>query len=152
VVGRRQLVGLRGLAAAHAARGPVPARIARAALPRLRLLLERHALRDGDRLPGRRLRLRDAPRHERARAHLPRALSPRGLDAAPRAPGAGHERRRPDERRPAPAALRRLPRQPRLLLPRAEGAPVSRSGCAWGALAVALLLGAPARATDPRFT
>ena len=40
------------------------------ALPDLRLLLERHALRDGARVPGLRLPLRDAPRHECARAHL----------------------------------------------------------------------------------
>ncbi len=44
------------------------------ALPGLRLLLDRDAARDGAGVPGLRLRLRDAPGHERARAHLPRAV------------------------------------------------------------------------------
>jgi len=63
-LGRGQLVGIGRRARAHAARRRLPGRANGAAFSRLRLFLDRHAARDGARVPGLWLPLRDAPGHE----------------------------------------------------------------------------------------
>ena len=86
------------------------------AVPRLRLLLERHALLHGARVPGLRLPLRDAAGHERARAHLHGRLSRQGSQLLTQHLIDGMERRRRVQGRPAAAPLRQRRRQPGLLL------------------------------------
>ena len=107
-LGGGQLVGLAGLQAAVGAGRGRPAGGGRTALPRLRVLLERDAIGDGPGLRRLPLPVRHAPRHERPRAHLPRALPREGGQARRRAPRSGHERPRQDvrQRRPSPAFSR----------------------------------------------
>ena len=121
----------------------------RGTLPHLRLLLERDALGDGARVPGLRLPLRDAARHERARAHLPGRLS-RARAASSSSQHLIHGMGEVDKvaGRRAGAAVHRLPRQPRLLLPGAARGPPMRR-CRTAGRAASLLpaarRGPPAR-------
>ena len=111
-LGPGQLVRFRRQEAAHPARRALLAGVPGEAVPDLRLLLERHALRDGARVPGLQLQLRDAAGHERAGAHLHGRLSHAGLPAAHAASDRRHGRRRRIPGRPAAAPLRQRRRQP----------------------------------------
>ena len=93
-VGRRELVRFRGCETADDPRGRGHPESRREALPDLCRVLHRHAVRDGARLSGLRLPVRDAARHERARAHLPGGLSTGRLAPGHRSPYRRHERPR----------------------------------------------------------
>ncbi len=82
----------------------------------LRIFFERYAIGDGPRLSGVQLQLRDAPGHERPRAHLSGPLPDHGRRSRYRASGRGDGssgRVLPGADR---SAVSRLCRQPRLLL------------------------------------